>query len=112
MSAVKASPTNTQPAKTPEASHTRAQPTSGLRAPHNDHTKASPQERNNNTTTISMPQSVSPEAQSVSQSAKRKRSSKADQLPSLQDAPGVPEKLGDKPLRLVIVGHNPSDHAW
>lgn len=22
------------------------------------------------------------------------------------------EKLGDQPLRLVIVGHNPSDHAW
>ena len=44
--------------------------------------------------------------------AKRKRGSKADQLPSLQDAPGLPEKLGDQPLRLVIVGHNPSDHAW
>ena len=43
---------------------------------------------------------------------KRKRGSKADQLPSLQDAPGLPEKLGDQPLRLVIVGHNPSDHAW
>ncbi|GIL42815.1 hypothetical protein Vafri_192 [Volvox africanus] len=26
--------------------------------------------------------------------------------------PGVPEKLGDRPLRLVIVGHNPSAHAW
>ncbi|GIL73170.1 hypothetical protein Vretimale_4762 [Volvox reticuliferus] len=25
---------------------------------------------------------------------------------------GVPEKLGDRPLRLVIVGHNPSAHAW
>lgn len=45
-------------------------------------------------------------------SAKRKRASKAEQLPSLQDAPGVPEKLGDQPLRLIIVGHNPSDHAW
>lgn len=43
---------------------------------------------------------------------KRKRSSKADELPSLQDAPGLPEKLGDQPLRLIIVGHNPSDHAW
>lgn len=35
-----------------------------------------------------------------------------DELPSLQDAPGVPERLGDQPLRLIIVGHNPSDHAW
>lgn len=26
--------------------------------------------------------------------------------------PGVPEKLGDAPLRLIIVGHNPSEHAW
>lgn len=25
---------------------------------------------------------------------------------------GVPEKLGDRPLRLILVGHNPSDHAW
>ncbi|EFJ51932.1 hypothetical protein VOLCADRAFT_116135 [Volvox carteri f. nagariensis] len=25
---------------------------------------------------------------------------------------GVPEKLGDQPLRLIIVGHNPSAHAW
>ena len=45
-------------------------------------------------------------------SAKRKRRSKVDELPSLQDAPGVPERLGDQPLRLIIVGHNPSDHAW
>lgn len=22
------------------------------------------------------------------------------------------EKMGDQPLRLVIVGHNPSEHAW
>eukprot|EP00803_Ostreobium_quekettii_P001391 evm.model.scf_794.2 EVM.evm.TU.scf_794.2 scf_794:37497-41914(+) len=27
-------------------------------------------------------------------------------------APGLKEKLGDFPLRLVIVGHNPSAHAW
>ncbi|KAG2499959.1 hypothetical protein HYH03_002244 [Edaphochlamys debaryana] len=27
-------------------------------------------------------------------------------------APGVLEKLGDAPLRLVVVGHNPSAHAW
>lgn len=45
-------------------------------------------------------------------STKRKRRSKVDDLPSLQDAPGVPERLGDQPLRLIIVGHNPSDHAW
>ena len=25
---------------------------------------------------------------------------------------GLAEKLGDRPLRLVIVGHNPSAHAW
>ncbi len=25
---------------------------------------------------------------------------------------GLPEKLGDRPLRLMLVGHNPSDHAW
>ncbi|KAL3151326.1 hypothetical protein ABBQ38_013161 [Trebouxia sp. C0009 RCD-2024] len=46
------------------------------------------------------------------QSSKRKRSRKGDELPSLQDAPGLPERLGDQPLRLIIVGHNPSDHAW
>lgn len=26
--------------------------------------------------------------------------------------PGVPEKLGVNPLRLIIIGHNPSEHAW
>lgn len=25
---------------------------------------------------------------------------------------GVPEKLGDRPLRLILIGHNPSAHAW
>jgi len=25
---------------------------------------------------------------------------------------GLPEKLGDLPLRMIIVGHNPSEHAW
>ena len=45
-------------------------------------------------------------------SAKRKKGSKAEELPSLQDAAGLPERLGDQPLRLIIVGHNPSDHAW
>ena len=25
---------------------------------------------------------------------------------------GLPEKLGDMPLRLILVGHNPSEHAW
>lgn len=25
---------------------------------------------------------------------------------------GLPEKLGSEPLRLIIVGHNPSEHAW
>lgn len=27
-------------------------------------------------------------------------------------SPGLPEKLGDSPLRLVLVGHNPSEVAW
>lgn len=25
---------------------------------------------------------------------------------------GLSEKLGTKPLRLIIIGHNPSAHAW
>ncbi|PNH04627.1 hypothetical protein TSOC_009204 [Tetrabaena socialis] len=32
--------------------------------------------------------------------------------PATTPPAGVPEKLGDAPLRLVIVGHNPSAHAW
>ena len=31
---------------------------------------------------------------------------------NLDNAKGLPERLGDKPLRLVIGGNNPSDHAW
>ena len=31
---------------------------------------------------------------------------------NLDDAIGLPERLGDKPLRLIIGGNNPSDHAW
>ncbi|GMH40337.1 hypothetical protein BSKO_08241 [Bryopsis sp. KO-2023] len=41
--------------------------------------------------------------------------SKAKQIGSSESGDGIvglPEKLGDSPLRLVIVGHNPSDHAW
>ena len=30
----------------------------------------------------------------------------------LKEAKGLPERLGDKPLRLIIGGNNPSDHAW
>lgn len=30
----------------------------------------------------------------------------------LDNARGVPERLGDMPLRLIIGGNNPSDHAW
>ncbi|KAK9815922.1 hypothetical protein WJX72_012023 [[Myrmecia] bisecta] len=30
----------------------------------------------------------------------------------LDNAVGVPENLGDWPLRLIIVGTNPSEHAW
>ncbi len=31
---------------------------------------------------------------------------------NLDDAIGLPERLGDRPLRLIIGGNNPSDHAW
>lgn len=37
-------------------------------------------------------------------------SSTEQQIYAGQD--GLPEKLGDLPLRLIIIGHNPSDHAW
>lgn len=30
----------------------------------------------------------------------------------LENAKGLPERLGDMPLRLIIGGNNPSDHAW
>ena len=30
----------------------------------------------------------------------------------LSNAVGLPERLGDRPLRLIIGGNNPSDHAW
>eukprot|EP00884_Botryococcus_braunii_P022302 jgi/Botrbrau1/8756/Bobra.0090s0029.3 len=35
-----------------------------------------------------------------------------DREEMLGSAPGVPERLGDAPLRLIIVGANPSDAAW
>lgn len=35
-----------------------------------------------------------------------------DRADMLARAPGVPELLGDAPLRLIIVGANPSDAAW
>lgn len=31
---------------------------------------------------------------------------------NLHNAKGLPERLGNKPLRLIIGGNNPSDHAW
>lgn len=34
------------------------------------------------------------------------------QLTQQQPAGLALEKMGDQPLRLVIVGHNPSEHAW
>ena len=110
--AIKRSPGNTRPADKSEASPTFDQSPPGQHATRWNHAQASPQESSTNTATASPQQSVSPASSSASKSAKRKRSSKTDQLPSLQDAPGVPEKLGDQPLRLIIVGHNPSDHAW
>lgn len=33
-------------------------------------------------------------------------------MSELPECVGLPEKLGDAPLRLIIVGHNPSEHAW
>lgn len=30
----------------------------------------------------------------------------------LENAKGLPERLGDMPLRLIVGGNNPSDHAW
>jgi len=74
---------------------------------------ASPGSQHTGTSLLSGAQASSCTATpSISKSVKRKHGSKVEQLPSLQDAPGVPEKLGDHPLRLIIVGHNPSDHAW
>ena len=106
------SPGNTQPADKSKSLHTTDQSTPGQHATDQNHAQASPQEYSAHTATTSSQQSVSLASSSAPKSAKRKRNSKADQLRSLQDAPGVPEKLGDQPLRLIIVGHNPSDHAW
>ncbi len=30
----------------------------------------------------------------------------------LENAKGLPERLGNMPLRLIVGGNNPSDHAW
>jgi len=74
---------------------------------------ASPGSQHTGTSLLSGAQASSSNATlSATKSVKRKHGGKVEQLPSLQDAPGVPEKLGDHPLRLIIVGHNPSDHAW
>ena len=54
---------------------------------------------------------TSPAAASAS-SGKQKRS-RAQKVPErLKPGTGVPEALGDQPLRLMVVGSNPSDHAW
>eukprot|EP00198_Chlamydomonas_reinhardtii_P014066 XP_001703403.1 predicted protein [Chlamydomonas reinhardtii] len=53
-----------------------------------------------------------PQSKAKAGGGSRSKTAKSDSIPSLDSAPGVPEKLGDDPLRLVIVGHNPSEHAW
>ena len=47
-------------------------------------------------------------------SGRRSKKRKVTQSPTRlkPGSTGLPEQLGDKPLRLVIVGSNPSDHAW
>lgn len=40
------------------------------------------------------------------------RKARGKQNICLDNAVGVPELLGDHPLRLIILGNNPSDHAW
>eukprot|EP00878_Enallax_costatus_P024506 GHUV01026156.1.p1 GENE.GHUV01026156.1~~GHUV01026156.1.p1 ORF type:complete len:311 (+),score=70.48 GHUV01026156.1:99-1031(+) len=42
--------------------------------------------------------------------AKRKRHTSKSPLAGEQR--GLPEKLGQAPLRLILIGHNPSEHAW
>jgi hypothetical protein len=45
--------------------------------------------------------------------AQRPKGDRPQGGPSAPRPPGgVPEKLGEQPLRLIIIGHNPSDHAW
>jgi hypothetical protein len=58
-------------------------------------------------------------SKSGSGSGRSKSASPAKQPPPPRGGPGrppppggVPEKLGEGPLRLIIIGHNPSDHAW
>ena len=48
----------------------------------------------------------------VAKSKKRKHSTERKQETFSDSDPGVPELLGDRPLRLIIVGTNPSGHAW
>lgn len=45
---------------------------------------------------------------------KKKRRKSCELKPEVFDefAEGLPERLGDKPLRAIIVGTNPSGHAW
>ena len=47
----------------------------------------------------------------LSEHSKRARG-KAHSCLDLTKAKGLPERLGDKPLRLIIGGNNPSDDAW
>ena len=51
-----------------------------------------------------------PPPNAAEQPSKRRRPFKAPARS--KDGIGVPEQLGSQPLRLLIVGSNPSDHAW
>ena len=44
---------------------------------------------------------------------RKKRQSTECKLETFSDSdPGVPELLGDHPLKLILIGSNPSGHAW
>ncbi|GLC44399.1 uracil DNA N-glycosylase Thp1 [Pleodorina starrii] len=57
------------------------------------------------------PPAPPPPASQAGASAARVRAARAAAVASGPPR-GVPEKLGDRPLRLIVVGHNPSAHAW
>ncbi len=48
----------------------------------------------------------------VQPTKKRKKSSNIKLEVFDKDLKGLPERLGDRTLRAIIVGTNPSGHAW
>ena len=42
----------------------------------------------------------------------RAKAARTKLMAEISSLPGIPAKLGDNPLRLLIVGTNPSEHAW